>query len=82
MIVRLKGTISQLGDAMTKIFQFYDSPIKSSADKSDDFIRKDFNSMIVRLKEQAAAFNVVEQKRFQFYDSPIKRSRHCRSSRF
>ena len=28
MIVRLKGTISQLGDAMTKIFQFYDSPIK------------------------------------------------------
>ena len=73
MIVRLKGWRHWCNFIGIILFQFYDSPIKSSADKSDDFIRKDFNSMIVRLKvfmtEQAFFLFVV----FQFYDSPIKR---------
>ena len=50
MIVRLKASYSEI-EGVLRIFQFYDSPIKSNVLFTDfPFEKEDFNSMIVRLK--------------------------------
>ena len=51
MIVRLKGLIVIFDMLEGRLFQFYDSPIKSAAEYDNSVLFQSFNSMIVRLKD-------------------------------
>ena len=57
---------------MAKLFQFYDSPIKSVEEIFMKHSYTSFNSMIVRLKEEGNIGAATGKLAFQFYDSPIK----------
>ena len=72
MIVRLK-VVDVSREKRESMFQFYDSPIKSTGNDNVHIATYGFNSMIVRLKEEIE--NVIKylKSKFQFYDSPIKR---------
>ena len=50
MIVRLKDVIDIAHIGVNKMFQFYDSPIKSPCVLENPECYSSFNSMIVRLK--------------------------------
>ena len=72
MIVRLKGAWGYCV-GKRRVFQFYDSPIKSPEKNLSSIVNSSFNSMIVRLKGSPRVWNLRSRTEFQFYDSPIKR---------
>ena len=83
MIVRLKEADEVAEQAKDlKMFQFYDSPIKSPALHSTLTCIIKFQFYDSPIKRHNRDCPPPDSKRFQFYDSPIKSSRSLWSGRY